>query len=157
MSHEQKRFDNFFQLIDFLLELNNSNNLEGVLSYILEELIKRNINPFYIKNLNMDDIINFKITEKNFTISIPLVKIFKNDLSIINYVLFPTMITPENYGEELPNEFVLKYIINKNHIFNLNRISFIYEFDRLEYNNNDDKILEKIKILLFILYKQLVI
>ena len=48
-------------------------------------------------------------------------------------------------GEELPNEFVLKYIINKNHIFNLNRINFIYEFDRLEYNNNDDKILEKIK------------
>ena len=64
--------------------------------------------------MNMDDIINFKITEKNFTISIPLVKIFKNDLSIINYVLFPTIITIENYGEELPNEFVLKYIINKN-------------------------------------------
>ena len=58
-------------------------------------------------------------------------------VSLIYYVLFPTIYN-ESVGPEQSN--VLEYISYKNDIFNLNRINFIYEFDRLENNNFNDNI-----------------
>ena len=126
--YNSKSFSNLIEV--FEMKFKGTNFVNKSFHHVLEKLYIKNINPFKIKNLDKDEIKNYRVTFDNYNISIPLMKLFINDISQINYLLKPPIYIDTEEEELLEkdlNEDALKYISSKNNIFNFHRINFIYD------------------------------